>query len=80
MNDLNQINRANQASVTNTAIQAARAAGKFVVAQYDGLHLVDAATADSREDADLKVLTLKESAGFSERFEVLAPTAVAQPA
>lgn len=80
MNDLNQINAANQASVTNTAIQAARAAGKFVVAKYDGLHLVDHVEATDREDADLKVLSLKEWAGFSERLEVLAPTATPQPA
>lgn len=80
MNDLNQINKANQASVTNSAIQAARAAGKFVVAKYDGLHLVGHVEANDREDVDLKVLGLKESAGFSERFEVLAPTAAAQPA
>lgn len=80
MNDLNQINKANQASVTNSAIQAARAAGKFVIAKYDGLHLVDHVEASDREDVDLKVLSLRESAGFSERFEVLAPTAVAQPA
>jgi hypothetical protein len=80
MNDLNQINKANQDSVTNTTIQAARAAGKFVVAKYEGLHLISHEEAGTREDVDLAVLRLKESAGFSERFEVLAPTAVAQPA
>lgn len=74
MNDLAQIDRANQASVTNTAIQAARAAGKFVVAKYDGLHLMGHEVADDREGVDLAVLRLKESAGFSERLEVLTPT------
>ncbi len=75
MNDLNQIRRANQASVTNTAIQAARASGKFVIAKYDGLHLVGHVPADSREDAETQIAALNEVRGFSERLEVLAPTA-----
>lgn len=80
MNDLNQIRAANQASAINTEIQAARAAGKFAIAKYDGLHLVGHYTADSLEVAELVVIKLKEPAGFSERFEILPPTAVAQPA
>ena len=80
MNDLNQIQKANQASVTNTAIQAARAAGKFVVAHYDGLHLMSHAEHSTLLDADREAHFAREAASFSERFEVLAPTAVAQPA
>ena len=75
MNDLIQIQRANQASVVNTAMQAARAAGKFVIAKYDGLHLVDHVEAASREAIDQALTSLKAAAGFSERLEVLAPTA-----
>lgn len=74
MNDLNQIRRANQASVTNTAIQAARAAGKFVVAKYDGLHLVDHAEAVNAVEADHTRANMRASSGVSERFEILAPT------
>jgi hypothetical protein len=74
MNDLAQIDRANHASVVNTNIQTARAAGKFVVAKYDGLHLMGHIEADDKETADIATLRLKESAGFSERFEILAPT------
>lgn len=75
MNDLNQINKANHASVTNTLIQAARRAGKFVIAKYDGLHLVGYQEAVSRADVDEQVAELNKNRGFSERLEVLAPTA-----
>ena len=75
MNDLNQINAANQASVEHAAIKAARAAGKFVVAKYDGLHLVGHVPADSREDAETQIAALNEVRGFSERLKLLAPTA-----
>jgi hypothetical protein len=80
MNDLNQINASNQASVTNTAIQAARAAGKFVLAAYDGLHLVGHNQFDDKVAADAALAETKAAAGASERFEVLAPTATAPAA
>lgn len=78
MNDLNQINAANRASVTHTAIQADRAAGKFVVASYDGLHLVGHNQFEDKAAADAALAESRAAAGASERFEVLAPTATAQ--
>ena len=80
MNDLNQINAANQGSVTNTAIQAARAAGKFVVASFDGLHLVGHNSFDDKATADAALAESQAAAGASERFELLTPTAIAQAA
>ena len=74
MNDLNQIRKANQASVTHTAIKATRAAGKFAIAKYDGLSLVEHFEAVNSESANMTVMVLREHAGVSERFEILAPT------
>ena len=76
MNDLNQINKANQASVTNSAIQAARAAGKFVVAKYDGLHLVGHTECATGVEANSTKSTLDRGAVADENFKLLAPTAV----
>lgn len=75
MNDLNEINKANQASVEMTAIQAARRAGKFVIAKYDGLHLVGHSQQPTKKLADEQLDRLRSTAGFSERLELLAPTA-----
>lgn len=74
MNDLNQIRKANQASVTHTAIKATRAAGKFAIAKYDGMHLVDHVEAADIHAASATASSLRDAAGVSERFEILAPT------
>lgn len=80
MNDLNDINRLNQASVTATAIKAARAAGKFVVAHYEGQHLVGHSEAASGRDADSIKAVLERGAEAGQTFRLLAPTALPQAA
>ena len=75
MNDLNQIHKANHASIENSAIQAARREGKFVIANYDGLHLVGHTQHGTREAAVEQLERLSESRAVSERLELLAPTA-----
>lgn len=74
MNDLQQIKRANQASVTHTAMTATRAIGKFAIAKYDGLHLMDHFEAEDKAEAEQKVAAMSKHAGVSVRFEILPPT------
>ncbi len=51
MQDINVISRQNAEAAEQEGLNAARRAGKFVVAQYTGLHLVGHQAFDRHEDA-----------------------------
>ena len=76
MNDLNTINRLNEDSIVGSRIKAARAAGKFVVAHYEGVHLVGHTECATGAEANSTKSTLDKGAVAGENFKLLAPTAV----
>ena len=51
MQDLNVISRQNAEAAEQEGLNAARRAGRFVVAKYTGLHLVGFESFDHRDDA-----------------------------
>lgn len=51
MQDINVISRQNAEAAEQEGLNAARKAGKFVVAKYTGMHLVGHQAFDHRDDA-----------------------------
>lgn len=51
MQDINVISRQNAEAAEHEGLNAARKAGKFVVAEYTGLHLVGYKAFEHRDDA-----------------------------
>lgn len=62
MHDLNTINRLN-AEATERSIPALQAQGKFVVAEYHGLHLVGHSAHDTEADAQAKAAEVDAAIG-----------------
>lgn len=76
MNDLNQINAANARAIADS-IPALRAAGKWVVSSYAGLHFVDCQAFEHEHDARTE-LAAQESKGIpGNRYQLLEPTGTA---
>lgn len=73
MHDLNTISRLNAESVTASTIRAARAAGHFALAKYEGLHLVDHIASGDKGRIERAAADLNASATAGARYEVMAP-------
>lgn len=73
MNDLNTINRLNAESVVASTLRAARAAGNFVLAKYEGLHLVSHVATGDKASIEQAAADLRERALPGTRYEVMAP-------
>lgn len=77
MQDLSVINKQN-AQATAESIPAERAAGKFVLATYVGLHFFGHTSYDTRAEAQAKLDEIVASNTPGERYQLLEPTATAQ--
>jgi len=72
MHDLNTINRLN-AEAFAQSIDRFRAQGRWVLAHYDGLHLMSVETFSTAEDAAQALISAQESAGASDHFKLASP-------
>lgn len=72
MHDLNTINRLN-AEAFSKAIDHFRAQGRWVLATYDGLHLLSIETFSTAESAAAALTRAHQTAGPSNHFKVLGP-------
>lgn len=72
MHDLNTINRLN-AEAFSKSIDNFRTQGRWVLAKYDGLHLMSVETFSTAEDAATALISAQESAGASDHFKLLSP-------
>lgn len=73
MHDLNTISRLNAESVAASTIRAARAAGHFALAKYEGLHLVSHVATGCKESVEQAAADLTARATAGTRYEVMAP-------
>lgn len=73
MHDLNTISRLNAESVAASTIRAARAAGHFALAKYEGLHLVDHIATGDKVGIEKAAADLTAFATAGTRYEVMAP-------
>ena len=73
MHDLNTISRINNESVAAASIRAARAAGHFALAKYEGMHLVDHIASGDRGSIEQAAADLAARATAGTRYEVMAP-------
>lgn len=74
MHDLNTINRLNAETFTKS-IDNFRAQGRFVLARYEGLHLVSIESFSNADQASDAHFAATKDAGPGERYVVHAPTA-----
>lgn len=72
MHDLNTINRLN-AEAFSKSIENFRSQGRWVLAQYEGLHLLSIETFSTAEDAAIALVGAQEAAGPSDHFKLLSP-------
>ncbi len=77
MNDLNQITRQN-AEATQRDIPVQQAAGKFVVAEYAGLHYVGHQTFDTEREANAHAASIATDSNPTGRSQVYRPTTPAE--
>lgn len=73
MHDLSTIQRLNTESVAAASICAARAAGNFALAKYEGLHLVDHIATGDKDSIEQAAADLTARATAGTRYEVMAP-------
>ena len=74
MNDLNTIARLNS-EATQRDIPAQQAAGKYVVAEYHGLHFIGYTAHDNEADANAKSSEIMQENNIGKRAELHRPTA-----